>query len=473
MDRTYPGRSTWVVAVMVATLGMVACGSGSRSGTSVSLTASLATTTLRATTTSAASTTTSGRPSTLASTTVVSTVSSTSSTSVVSDSTALARIAGESGLVTAWRAGDAVVVGPPTADARSLNGAVIEAGGAVVPFPPTAGPAGQVVRLGDKVLVISTFSRDTATTIDMYSLSAHRWSRPAVHVSTGQFPYAFLAGDVVMIISREAGTSSESPGEARVELVHADGSVTEGALPDDPWALPEAGGMAVWTGSEVAIYGVDSNAYSTHLARPTTYNPSTNSYRTLSNPPWVTCDPNCAWVSQHQGGDHQFATWTGTRSLVFTTLGHSETTGLHDPVSDAWEQVPNPPIALSQPWVEAAGRFVTVFATNAGPTYSSESDDSVAVPRGVAAVFDTEARTWSTVRFADPSAPGISWRLCPARVEDALIVSTCLQMSDPIAPMALDPATGRWSPATDRQRAEALLGIEPLTLVELAAALRP
>ncbi len=452
---------------------LVACGDGSRSGTtdsSANTTASSPTTSVP--TTALANLTTSTGPSSTP--TPTPTTATATSTSIMFGPAALARIAGESGRVTAWRVGDAVVVGPVTATPQTLNGAIIEPSGAVVPFPAASGPPGQVVRLADKVLTISAFGDNRASTVDLYSLTEHRWSKPAVPVRVGEYPYAFPAGDVVIIARHEINSSAEGPGAARLRLVHADGSVTEGALPTDPWALPQAGVMVVWTGREVVVYGADSSAFSTHLAHPTAYDPKTNTYRTLSNPPWAACEPTCAWISQHQGGDHQFAVWTGTRSLVFTAMSGSETTALHDPVRDAWEQIPNPPIPLSQPWIEAARRFVTVFATNAGPTHSNESDGMAAAPRGVAAVLDLETRTWSSARFAESVAgAGTSWSLCPVRIDSVLVVSTCAGMSDPIVPMALDPAAGRWSTATDRQQAQALIGLGPVSLDQLAVALRP
>jgi hypothetical protein len=389
----------------------------------------------------------------------------------LADRSLLAALAGNFGRLEAQRVGDAVVVTAANSGAGDPKGAVIEADGTIATFPIGIGIARQSVRVADKVVVIAGGGPASETTVEVYSLTDHLWSTLLAPLATGLFPFAFVAGSDLMVVSHEPGGSGDRPGVARLDVMHADASVTTGTVPDDPWALPQPGAMVVWTGHDVVTYGVDSNAFSTHLAHPTAYDPLADTYRVLSNPPWVACDPTCAWRSQHQGGDHQFAVWTGTLSLVSTSVDDTEFTGLHDPVGDVWERIPDPPIALSQPWIEASARHVTVFATNAGPTFAGGRP--VPVPLGVAAVLDVETRTWSTVKFADVPAPvsGIPSSLCPVRMPAAVVVATCPDMSDPIPPMAFDSATGRWSEATDHQQRMGLIGLGTLTLEQLTTAL--
>ena len=349
-----------------------------------------------------------------------------------------------------------------------VNGAVIAADHTTTPFPSAIGPVDEIVRFGDQIVVISSPAQ-VAPTLNVFSLIDGQWSALAA-ATRPDWPVATaVAGNTLIVTSLD--TDASNPAGAQINLIGSDGSVTTGAHPDDPWATPVGDAMTVWTGHDLVTYGADSNAFEGALAHPTAFDPADNTYRTLLNPPWVTCNPTCAWLSQHQGGDHQFVAWTGTRSLVFTSVGGSEFTALHDPVGDMWERIPDPPIPLSQPWVETSGRYVTVFSTNAGPTYSNGR--TVAVPLGVAAVLDTETRTWSTVRFAEAATrdAGSVRSLCPVRLDSTLVVSTCPEMGNPIAPMALDLATGEWSAATDRQQRQALIGLGTLTVEQLASAL--
>jgi hypothetical protein len=57
----------------------------------------------------------------------------------------------------------------------------------------------------------------------------------------------------------------------------------------------------------------------------------------------------------------------------------------------------------------------------------------------------------------------------PAGVEDAGMRAR--RFLAVVVAVALDPQTGRWAPATARQQALARIGLEPVTLDTLAAAL--
>jgi len=457
---------------IAAVLGLVGCtsntGSTGASTTDASVTGTVAV--VASTSTTTAPSTTSSHPRNATSTAAAVTVATNTSAATpasatgASDGSVLARVVGPSGVVYVQQAGDALVATAALGETSELPGAILAADGTTAAFPSTVHDIEQVVRFGDLVVVVSASRRGLPASFDAYSVSEHRWSVLPVSEPLGWPVRAIPADNTLLVVSWDEVTYVNGPGDVRIDLVHSDGSVTAAALPTDPWAIPVPGAMTVWTGRELVVYGAESQASDGGLRHPSAYNPATNTYRTLTDPPWTRCDNRCVWYSPHQGGDRQIAAWTGIGAFVLSGLGDAEIIALHDPERDQWERLPSLPISISQPWIEANETQVIVFSTNAGPLES---------PLGTAAVLDIGTRTWSTHEFATPNAATIDSRsLCPVRVSSSLVIESCRDSSDPIEPVALDVATHQWSVATTAQRTQALVGQGTLTLDELAAVRR-
>lgn len=455
-------RSAWVPVVAA---GLAACSSGgaiSTPTTAAPVTSVTPSTVAVGTIPSAAT-----APTSVATTTV--TPQPPAPTTTAAWRPVLNELATASGLVVVIGAGDARVVTRAGAERSGPDAAVIDAAGVVTVLPDEVGPVEQAVRQGGSVLLLSTPNR-----LDRFVLADRRVERVTLDLPAGRRVSLVPAGDAVLAVHWDVQElmADNGPASARMAVIGADGSVRAASAPPDPWALPLPGAVTVWTGSELVTYAAESAAFEGGLRHPAAYGPATDTWRTLSDPPWATCGDGCTWYAPHQGGDRQAFGWAGNRAFVRTWLGGEELVALHDVATGRWERLPSPPIALSDVWVEASPSSVVLFSRAAPFDYPGATP---ARTLGTAAVLDLATRTWSTTVFASPEGDLATAYLCPVRLAAVLYVASCPSGAAPasttVTPVVLDVATGAWSPATAAQQREVSLAGPLVALDDLVAAL--
>ena len=207
---------------------------------------------------------------------------------------------------------------------------------------------------------------------------------------------------------------------------------------DERLAREQASRSAVWTGTEVLLWGGAAGSH----ARPdngAAYNPATDSWRALARSP--------VWSL----GRHS-AVWTGTEMIVFGGIWGDEPTGAaaYNPRTDAWRTLPEAPIELRHSHAAAwtgtemviwGGRVDTGSHVNDGAAFDPATDswrvlpESPLAPReqSVAGVIDGRVFLWGgTIDEAQSNETGV-----------AAFVAT--------DGAAYDPATDTWQamPAVD------------------------
>lgn len=453
------------VGVLIAVVGLAACSGGSSAPTTTTAPAAPTSTVAAATTTI----TTSAAPGTTSPPTTAPATTAPAPTTTAPWRATVAGMATASGQVVVLGAGDARVVTSAGAERPGPDAAVIDATGVVTVLPTEIGPVEQAVRQGGSVLLLSTPNR-----LDRFVLADRRSERVALDLPAGRRVSLVPAGDAVLAVHWDVQElmADNGPATARMAVIEADGAVRAASTPPDPWALPLPGAVTVWTGVELVTYAAESAAFEGGLRHPVAYDPATDTWRTLSDPPWANCGDGCTWYAPHQGGDRQAFGRAGGRAFVRTWLGGDELVALHDVVSDRWERLPSPPIALSDVWVEASASRVVLFSRAAPFDYPGATP---ARTLGTAAVLDLATRTWSTTVFASPQGDLAAAYLCPVRLSAVLYVASCPSEPSPtpatVAPVVLDVASGVWSPATEAQQLEARVAGPLVALDDLLAAL--
>jgi N-acetylneuraminic acid mutarotase len=96
---------------------------------------------------------------------------------------------------------------------------------------------------------------------------------------------------------------------------------------------PRGSHAAVWTGSEMIIWGGMYDPYTPHLNDGSRYNPTTNTWTAVSN------------ANAPSGRGNQAAVWTGSEMIVWGGRGLSEGTmntgSCYNPTSNTWTTISN------------------------------------------------------------------------------------------------------------------------------------
>jgi hypothetical protein len=155
--------------------------------------------------------------------------------------------------------------------------------------------------------------------------------------------------------------------------------------------------LAIWTGTEQVVFGIDNNAGGRPPFQPRIFNPTTGAFRLISRPAWW----QGRWPvsAPHQGGDTPLAWRLGDDNLLLTDGSVDGFTGLYNPKTDTWRRIDNPPIPTNQGnVVDLTDALIVVrsFTRDDGP-------DSTKAVR-----FDKSTLTWSVFSppFASPPVEG-------------------------------------------------------------------
>jgi hypothetical protein len=155
--------------------------------------------------------------------------------------------------------------------------------------------------------------------------------------------------------------------------------------------------LAIWTGTEQVVFGIDNNAGGRPPFQPRIFNPTTGAFRLISRPAWW----QGRWPvsAPHQGGDTPLAWRLGDDNLLLTDGSVDGFTGLYNPKTDTWRRIDNPPIPTNQGnVVDLTDALIVVrsFTRDDGP-------DSTKAVR-----FDKSTLTWSVFSppFASPPVQG-------------------------------------------------------------------
>jgi len=148
---------------------------------------------------------------------------------------------------------------------------------------------------------------------------------------------------------------------------------------------------AVWTGTEMIIWGGYSGSY---LADGRAYNPSTNSWRTIAAAPLV---------GRRQHG----ALFANGKMVVFGGYGTGGTSGFadgaaYDPIADSWT-------TLSPPSSDLDARYEPMGAVD--PTKKLVAFFGGYYYKGTGGIFDTATGTWKSIGAAPESALPYSKRM--------------------------------------------------------------
>jgi len=140
---------------------------------------------------------------------------------------------------------------------------------------------------------------------------------------------------------------------------------------------------AVWTGSEMIVWGGLGSDHSAHLLNTgSKYNPITNTWQALST-------DNV--ISPRRG--HR-AIWTGSEMFIWG--GNSNEGGLYDPAIDQWQRtnIIGAPIHRLDPAMVWTGEKVIIW----GGEWSHNELDS-------GAIYDPQTNTWSPMNTDDAPSP--------------------------------------------------------------------
>jgi N-acetylneuraminic acid mutarotase len=169
----------------------------------------------------------------------------------------------------------------------------------------------------------------------------------------------------------------------------------------DSWAAtsttnapaPRTRHAAVWTGTEMIVWGglLEGTAEATATATGGRYDPATNSWRSVST--------NGA-PSARSG---HTAVWTGTEMIVWGGAGQDLSGGRYDPATDTWSatSLTDPPQIDGGHRAAWTGEVMAVW----GGTYSAPTGDGAGVVGGASgvqtgALYDPASDTWSPTTAA-------------------------------------------------------------------------
>ena len=184
---------------------------------------------------------------------------------------------------------------------------------------------------------------------------------------------------------------------------------TATTLPPSPLG-PRAGVAALWTGSEVLVWGgYRGSGIPLALQTGAAYDPATGSWRSIADNAWA-----------HPGA---LATWAGDRMVVLAKNGGAEYT----PATDTWRDLPLLPDGVD-------GSFRGVVWTGDDVLGLVRGSQSVSVAR-----LDRGTQTWSVGKVEALLPPSSTATDSVAWTGDELIY-----WSGGTEGAAYRPATGRW-----------------------------
>lgn len=212
-------------------------------------------------------------------------------------------------------------------------------------------------------------------------------------------PPASRPGDVVIWTGRELILWGGGGGDGAPHF--NDGYVLDAATlawrPMAPSPLsPRSWAAAVWTGEEIVIWGGADGTWpgEGHLGDGAAYDPSTDSWRTISTAPLRANAPIVVG-------------WTGREMLVWGSYRQAgEGTGAaYDPSADSWRTIPDSPILLNDVRAAWTGREVLAFGANL--RVGNDSDTRFAV----GAAYDPGSDTWRELARSElsPQASDVAW----------------------------------------------------------------
>ena len=369
----------------------------------------------------------------------------------------VAGLVGPDGLLNVVYYDDVMIVMPTATTNRSASGAVVSGDGSANLFPADLGAVAQTARVGDSLIIESSGHR-----LDRFSLVDRTWTRLAIELPATVQTHLVTVGDHAVLTSFVSGALGEI-GDPRITVIAADGTVTAGTPPENPWALPVPRSLTVVSDTEIIVYGQDTaHLIDVGLRQPAAYNPALDRWRMLSNPAWSHCAKPCVWFSPHDGVFYEAAAWAGTASYVHTKFGATDVFALHDVHADRWQQVQRPPVEIESPWIEATPGRITVFSTLAA--YQSRG-------YGKAAMLDVGSRTWATRTFGPAATESVDQRLCPVRLAEFVYVAACSGAA-PFPPVRLDRSNAVFSEATAADVATASAQRSPRNTTDVLATIK-
>jgi hypothetical protein len=273
------------------------------------------------------------------------------------------------GLVLVMTTLTGTLVAPGTAEPSPLEG--IPAGWTELPEAPEAGAGAAYVWTGSEVLAwggcASTNESRCAFAATGFSFDpvARTWEPMPPTPSDKTDADTVTHGDAAWT-GREAIFLTEVAGRVGGKAFDPE-SQTWRAIPLAPIAY-ETGGVRVWTGTELIVWGGGANDSAT-TRDGAAYNPRTDSWRPLPEAPL--------------GLNLASGVWTGEEMIVFGSLlddrnwadSNTSVGAAYDPISDAWRRLPPSdlsPQATSATW--SHGRLLAWDYDVRSQAYDPETD---------------------------------------------------------------------------------------------------
>ncbi|MGB8859250.1 MAG: hypothetical protein WCC60_08340 [Ilumatobacteraceae bacterium] len=300
----------------------------------------------------------------------------------------------------------------------------------------------QVVQFGEVVALLQL--GNAGVRLDLFDPATHQWSEGPDLGIDGPFGNTWLytgevAGHLLVSAvtwSREGGMR---PSQQAGAIVARDLTTRPMSAPSNP-DIPMA-----WNVSGVrvaALLGLETQADTEHnLLRPWVFDPVSNAWTELQNPPGVECtrDNGCGWFAMHEGVD--FVVWEALPAGVVTTGPGG--VWLLDEATLGWSALPGPPLDPSgaSSWSLADGRLLMVPQSR----WSSPAEF------GTIAYLDPVAGTWITATLPVTTATG-SGAAPPTWVvrvsSDAVLLGVTVTGEDAAVQFAIDRRTGEWRAAS-------------------------
>jgi hypothetical protein len=250
--------------------------------------------------------------------------------------------------------------------------------------------------------------------------------RRPMRVVGGLAVAASLIGAATYGISRTGDPRVSDVGEVGVSEDGASGQDDVANLGGGSWTSlppapisPRAEASAVWTGEEVIVWGGRSE--SGYFSDGAAYNPSTDSWRSISPNNWA--------------GPGSLSVWTGKQMVVLAKTGGA----VYDPSADAWTDLPN--LDDGETWGFRSVAYVDGLVVGFGAV--NGGDGITTVTAASIAVGDVKWKEYlPTVRANDLNA---TWNRPAVALADGTVV---VSLSDTVG-VRFNPKTGAWSNAFD------------------------
>jgi hypothetical protein len=195
---------------------------------------------------------------------------------------------------------------------------------------------------------------------------------------------------------------------------------------DSTAPAPRAFHTAVWTGSQMIVWGGSSRNNEVYFASGGRYNPITNS--------WT---PTRADGTTPEGRANHTAVWTGTRMIVWggvTAQGETQTGGSYDPASDTWT-----PTKVDATTPSARFQHTAVWTGTQMIVWGGTNRSGLLLTGGR---YDPASDTWTPTR-ADTTAPAARMDHTAVWTGTQMIVWGGTGDSGPLQ------TGGRYTPSTD------------------------